>query len=358
MTGEDVVSGDCPVALAFSVISFWLLDFSVNCIQGPVRTMVTDLLPNHQHEQGNSWFSFMASLGNFSANILGSISLVKYLPFFRTQTQALYVIGAILVSLSLIPALITVPNHPAGSRRLIRVDSLSKDPSAGIIATFMKSFREMPRAVRSVLWVQFCSWFAWFTTFMYFTPWLGEFVLQGDPHGNEVSKSTFDKGVRLGNLGLALQSGLAMVVSVQLATCGSCRCPSFVQFLIEKFGLKRVYLISQLIQSIALLCSIAAAMLHSPAIAISLIALTSFSWACTMTIPWAITGKAVSGSENKATILAIMNLSQSTPEIFSALVGFALVFFTGNSTSVLLAGSFAALCGAFFVISKRVGDHQ
>jgi len=57
----------------------------------------------------------------------------------------------------------------------------------------------------SVSFCIFCKRFAWFTTFIYATAWVGSYVVGGDPNGSIQDKDLFDQGVARGNLGLTIQ---------------------------------------------------------------------------------------------------------------------------------------------------------
>ena len=164
------------------------------------------------------------------------------------------------------------------------------------------------------------TYFANFSLFMYGTSWLGSEVLGGDPDSaSSASKDLFNRGVRLGNLGLALQYCLAMAVTLQFNIRGV-RFHGVVPLLVDKWGVQTVYFASQvknndiittificrhpqtfihnhqrpihirlfqMNQGICLGLSLVAVATQSSTLAILMFAFFGFTWAVTMSVPWA-----------------------------------------------------------------------
>jgi len=82
----------------------------------------------------------------------------------------------------------------------------------------MQILRDAPFPFWKLFLIQCFTWFAWFTEFVFITSWMGSEVLQGNPNAPEGSKSrlSFDYGVRMGNVGLSLQSVVAIAYSLVL----------------------------------------------------------------------------------------------------------------------------------------------
>lgn len=225
-----------------------------------------------------------------------------------------------------------------------------------VFGRIWRALFQMPKPVRNAFVVQCFTWFAWFTTFIYATSWVGSEVAGGDPNGTVEEAKLYDDGVAKGNLGLTIQSGVAIAYSVQLFI-GPLHFYGILPSLIKYFGMKRMYFFSQVVQAVCLLFTPLAATSGSIPLAVGLFGGLGISWATTMTIPWAITGIVVTNHPDRGAIMAVLNLSQCLPEIVAAIAGFVLLHVFASSTSVLVAGGVSAALGAVFVLVLRVGDY-
>ena len=177
-------------------------------------------------------------------------------------------------------------------------------------------------------------------------------VLGGSPTESGEARHVYNRGIRMGNLALSIQAGIAMIVSVQIGKY------SILLYSVERFTTKYVYLSAEAILSISLLFTVLAASTHNLTLAIVLLSVSGWTWACTMTLPWSIVGKCVQNSSQRATSMAIMNLSQCIPEIVAALVGSGIVFLTNSPTLVIVSGGISAFIGFVLIILFDVGSHE
>lgn len=51
-------------AIAFAIVSFYLLDFALNALQASLRNLLLDVTPPEQLNAGNAWHSRMLNAGN------------------------------------------------------------------------------------------------------------------------------------------------------------------------------------------------------------------------------------------------------------------------------------------------------
>lgn len=78
----DAVSGQERVgsraALSVAILAFFMLDFSIQAIQGPLRALLTDVVPESQQSTGNARFALMVGVGNLCGSALGSVDLTHW----------------------------------------------------------------------------------------------------------------------------------------------------------------------------------------------------------------------------------------------------------------------------------------
>ncbi|EME26760.1 sucrose transporter, GPH family [Galdieria sulphuraria] len=350
--------------LVIAIASFWLLDFSLNAAQGPLRALMADIAPSEQQEQGNAFFALMTGVGNLLGNILGSIPLSKYIIFISSDICALYTIGAIMISITSSicasfarekDSLCRTVHHQRShyltftneSNELME-DANSLDLQEEIERRLeSKSLKKIISNAPSPFWklflIQCFTWFAWFTEFVFITSWMGSEVLEGDPNAQENSeaRSVFDYGVRMGNVGLSMQSLASIAYSLVLPN------------LIKLFGIKYCYFLAHLLLGFCLCWTPILTHIHSVLLSIICISLLGLPWASTMTIPWAILSRTIRTKvpENIGMYSTIFNLSQCFPEILVSVIAEKLLGHLNRQTMILAMGGVMAILGSLLIFT-------
>lgn len=385
LLGDPVITSNeivvAPRALSIAVTSFWALDFSINAAQGPLRALLADVVPPSQHNAGNSFFALATGIGNFLGSFLGAVPLTKYLPFFYNDLQALYSIAAFTLVLCVSVTLISTHETPLpkstrpirnnlvsavarqeerdGSprRRLVNESTTSSPTNASTPVltpapvsrfTFFEAARTAPAPFWPAFTVQCFSWFAWFTLFVFGTSWVGSEVLRGSftAAPGTPARDSYDAGVRLGNLGIALQSVLTIFISPLLPR------------LIRHTSSRAVYLCASLLLGMALSGALIINQPWESGLAVAMIASTGFSWSVTMTIPWSLMSEAVARDtpERAGIYTTMFNLSQCFPEVLVSLVAERVIKVTGSQAAVLGLGGLAAFGAAASIVGLGVGN--
>lgn len=343
-----------PRALLVSITSFWALDFAINAAQGPLRALLADVVPPEQHKLGNAYFAFATGVGNCAGSLLGSLPLSRALVFFPGDLQALYTIAACVLLVTMGITVFCVKETPLGYESLPSsataaphyeaVESLEMaQHPAGLFAAAAVA----PYPFYETFAVQCFSWFAWFALFVFGTSWVGKEVLNGDFNGAEGSelRELYDKGVRMGNLGIGLQSVLTIVSAPLL--------PS----LIANTSMQVVYVAANLMLGGALVATLFLRHAWQGWVATALLASTGFSWAVTMTVPWSLMSEAVSAvaPERAGIYFTMFNLSQCLPEVVVSLVAEEVERKTHRQAAMMALGGVAAVLAAALVWAVGLG---
>jgi Na+/melibiose symporter-like transporter len=377
------------LALSAAIGSFWALDFASNAIQGPIRSLLTDIVPDKQQPIGNAFLAVHTGLGNLLGSLLGGVDFQHFIPGLPpalTNIRILYGLGALLlaatVGLCLLFAREVVEERHVQIQRLLTAwKSMVKQfsqifNSRGVSSSSTSSTSSeitkvhettsllptdpvhqppktdshtatdtatetsawvLPSAVRRVFLVQLFTWFAWFTCFMFAASWVGEDVQGGNPRAPPGSSALFryNEGVRIGNIGMAVQSVIALCYAPLLPT------------LMRMVSVKILYSLAHLLMAG---CLMATVLVSSGLEAILLLSVLGIPWATTMIIPWSLSGTAVSHTRSIGLFLALMNLSQCLPEIVAAIAGsLVLSLFGGKMAYVLVMGGVSAAMGGVLV---------
>lgn len=369
----DTVGAVSSRGLFIAVFSFWSLDFAINAAQGPLRTLLSDVVPPQQHKLGNSFFALATGVGNFSGSLLGSLPLSRYLPFFSEDVQILYSIAVFVLIATMGCTLLSVEETPlraadayaridekddagsessnASSPSYSSVDNDNADTSGSMNRlSFLEAAYIAPYPFFRVFLVQCFTWFSWFTMFVFATSWVGAEVFNGqyDAQKGSPERLLYDAGVREGNLGLSLQSVVTIMFSLALPG------------IMSRTSMQTVYFASHILLGVTLSSTLFLHEKWQGVIAVLLFAVTGFSWAVTMAVPWSVMSEAVSkAAPGRAGIYFTMfNLSQCLPEIVVSLVSEEIERVTGSQAAVLFIGGIASFIGGVLILLLGIGRKE
>eukprot|EP00736_Rhodelphis_marinus_P005268 Rmarinus@m.5584 len=288
-------SHGADVGCTIAIVMFWLLDFAVNTVQGPIRTLATDIVHPSQQDACNAWFASMTGIANCLGSFLGSLPLVVLFPlFFDAAPRALHL-------------------------RRLHCDVHNLD----VLDVYRRTTRATPLGTldldRGVQGVRVCIA-------------LVSFAMRESFHHPSVCVVCVVLAVHFRH---PVDGG---------AIFYSCMLPS----LTRRFTRKYCYIFSQVVLGASLL-----SMLFldegQNALAVFLFAVLGIPWATTMTIPWTIVALAVSHLSTVGLYLTTFNLSQCFPEILVSLIGEVIIAETDAPALVLALGGVSALVSAALI---------
>eukprot|EP01135_Chromosphaera_perkinsii_P003007 Nk52_evm29s232 gene=Nk52_evmTU29s232 len=235
-----------------------------------------------------------------------------------------------------------------------------------VCAILSKEFliETVPKPVMHAFFVQCCTWYAFFSLFIFGSDWVASDLFRGNPNSVlEAAVDRYERGISLANGAYVGQALFAMLTSFGM------------KYLIGCVGYYRLYILSQAVEAVVFAAMYALSYVNpfnpSPSetdanigppwwvqfSSVVLIASLGFTWTCTMTIPWTITNLSIEHLQDKGLIMAFMNLSQCFPEILSSAV--SLVIFSilprqyrATPLVMLISGVVAALGGLLIVLLK------
>ncbi|PKC68687.1 MFS general substrate transporter [Rhizophagus irregularis] len=279
-----------------AVVSFYVLDFAINCVQASCRVLIVDILPPSQQEEGTAWAGRMVGIGSVLGYFMGFVNLVEVFPFLgKTQLQVLCVIASILllVSDALTCWAVTEQIYTGSSNKSTSALTAAYETLASII----KSIRTLPKYIQQICNVQLFAWIGWFPFLFYSTTWVAEIHSRfANDSSEEPSDDSVGDSIRAGSFSLLLYSIISLVASFVLP------------FLISsndstrpKFSWKQLFQIPFVFLTVPKLWTIshfifASSMLSTWFVtngtqANILISLCGIAWAITMWAPFSILGE-------------------------------------------------------------------
>lgn len=350
------------VALVLAIVAFFLMDFSIQVVQAPLRALVTDVVPKKQRALANSYLGVFSGVGLLIGGLLTSVNLQKLLPVFRSDVQALFAIASAVLLVTVAVCVFSTPEQviprgasyaPLSSPEAEEVEQYARQHRSPL-----QGLKRVPRPFWQVFSVQLCTWVGFFTLFVYRNAWVGRNVFLGDGNaamGSEARK-TFEEGVRLGGRGHALMAIITLAYALVLPGLVKC------------FGVVSVYAFSQIVEAT---CLLAAPLLRGkpgqehPTVglrAVTLLDIGMFGvvWATTMGVPWTLVGDALESDEWYARRVGlfqtVFNASQSFPQLIvgAVIAPVVLALADDDPAYVMFAGGLFALGGAALVIVLHV----
>lgn len=347
-SNAQAIAGE-SAAPALAVFSFFLLDFSIQAIQAPLRALITDVVPRAQRPTGNAYVGVFSGLGNLLGSLLTAANLSTILPV--SDTQAVFACAVVILLFTVGICVFTTKEQPYHHRIDTQDDDVSESRSV------FQVLKDIPRPFWRVFAVQLCTWCGFFTLFVYINAWVGRNVFLGDgtaAAGSE-KREVFEEGVRLGGKGNAATAAVTLLYSLLLPG------------LLKRLGVVPIYAFSQVIEAICLMVTpLLRGSPGGPSVLLRLaivsdIGLFGIVWSTTMGVPWTLIGNALESDERYAKRIGlfqtIFNASQSGPQLIVGCVApLILAISDDDPAAVMFLGGVCALLGAALILILRVGE--
>lgn len=356
---------DEQIARAISILAFFLLDFSIQAVQAPLRALVTDILPPAQLSRGNLCIAFYTGLGNLLGGILASLPLATFFPIFPTDLIAVFFITSVLLLITVAITCSTTPEAPLHNGRAHAATlSLPAAAPGNHLASPRERVKDallhIPQPFWQVFAVQLCTWCGFFTLFVYLNSWVGTNIFMGDTEvtATDAQKALYHRGVRFGGRANAITAVVTLTYSAVLPR------------LLDIFGVVPIYFFSQLVEAV---CLLSAPFIHGkvgqskPSMllkAITMLDVGAFGivWATTMGVPWTLIGNALESDPRYAQSLGffttLFNASQSFPQLVVACVAPLVLILAKDPSAVMFLGGVCAFVGAVLVVTLPIDPNR
>ncbi len=204
--------------------------------------------------------------------------------------------------------------------------------------TIMNDFQDMPRTMKQLAWVQFFTWFALYSMWIYTTPGVTDHVY----HTTDTTSELFNKGANWVGVGFSVYSGIAALVAFAipvLARATSRRIAHAICLVWGALGLLSIWFITD------------------PAYLLGSMVGVGIAWASILSMPYAILTGSLPPSK-LGYYMGVFNYFIVIPQIVAAAVLglFVSRFFGGHAIYALLVGGVSLLLAA--ALTLRVEDRD
>jgi maltose/moltooligosaccharide transporter len=314
-----------------------IMDASFNVAMEPFRALVADLLPSDQRTLGFAVQTFLIGLGA----VLGSWLPYIFAEFFGVAKVAAsgevpynvtlsFYIGAVVFLIAILVTVVTTKEFPPDE---YVKSSHDEQPSKKGLLQLVSDFSAMPKTMKQLGLVQFFSWFALFSMWVFTTPAVATHVY-GLPQSDHSSVQYQDAGNWVGII-----FGVYNLVSAIYAL--------FLPAIALKVGRKTTHAISLVAGGIGL---ISIYFIHDPNLLILSMVGVGMAWASILAMPYAMLAGAIP-SHKMGLYMGFFNFFITLPQIANGIIGGPIVKHLYGSQaiySIVTAGIFLLL-GAFFV---------
>ena len=302
--------------LLFAAIMIWIIDACINIAQGPYRALVPDVVPREQHAQANSYISLAIGLGSVVAMVVAPT--LKFLFNFQMSVPAQFIMAALAFTLAMTWTCLTVTEKST----LDEVEE-SKDEHKSDVSFWqsLKEFFLLSPEVKKICTMQFFTWIGMMCLLIYITPFVIHTVYGvPDVAVESVAQSLKDTAQNYALICLAVFNLVCFLVAIPIGK------------LADKFGNKKVHIISMLSMVVAYLCL--AFFKSSPAAVLFFMALSGIGWASVCALPFAMLSRYIKpGTEGS--VMGIFNIFIAGPQVFvCTLVGWLI-----NASVINTAGN-------------------
>jgi maltose/moltooligosaccharide transporter len=309
-----------------------MMDASFNVSMEPFRALVADNLPDHQNTLGFSIQTFLIGIGAVAGSWLPYI-FANWLGFgseasageIPENVKYSFYVGAFVFMGAIVWTILTTKEYSPKEREEMGFVEEKSEDSLGSVFRYI---REMPFTMRQLGLVQFFSWFALFSMWVFSTPAIAHHVY-GLPLEDHQSARFQEAGNWVG-----IVFGVYNAVSAVYAM--------FLPNISAKFGNKQTHAISLLAGGIGL---ISIYFISDPMYLLLSMVGVGMAWASILAMPYAILAGSIPMAK-MGVYMGIFNFFITMPQIVNGIIGGSIVkyFYGGNAIYAIL------MAGVFFIL--------
>ena len=325
-----------PLLIAAGVLM--IMDASINVAMEPFRALVADNLPSEQRTLGFSVQTFLIGIGAVCGAVLpfvltnwfGMSNVPEAEGGVAPNVKLAFYIGAIVLFASVMVTVVCTKEYPPEG------GVLKKEKDGGLLEIF-RDFGKMPKTMRQLGLVQFFSWFALFSMWVYMTPAVADHF-----YGTVDSASAaYGKAGDWVGVLQAIYNGVAAVIAFLLPVTA------------DKIGRKATHAISLVCGALGFASFL---FFKNPTMLIISMVGIGIAWGSILAMPYAM----LAGSlppKKMGVYMGIFNFFITIPQICNGLIGGLMVkhIYGGQTIYALLFSGIclfiAAIC-VFFVEDK------
>lgn len=286
-----------------------IMDASINVAMEPFRALVADLLPSDQRTLGFSIQTFLIGTGA----VIGSWLPYILAEWFGVEKSALegsvpdnvvlsFYIGAAVLITSIIWTIVKTKEYPTEEGAL-KEEQIKRN---GLVEIF-SDFIAMPKTMKQLGLVQFFSWFALFSMWVFSTPAVAVHIYGADI--NDTSSLTYQNAANWVGIIFGVYNLVAAIYAL------------FLPAIAKKIGRRLTHSLSLLLGGVSL---ISFYFISNPTMLILPMIGIGVAWGSILAMPYAILAGSLP-AKKMGIYMGIFNFFITLPQIFNGIVGGPIV---------------------------------
>jgi len=330
-------------ALWMAVGMLWIMDSSINISMEPFRALVGDLLPSQQRTTGFAAQTFFIGIGAVVASSLpwmltnwfhvANTAAAGHIP---PSVRYSFTIGRVIFFLAVLWTVLRTKEYPPENLAEFEAEKVR---TAGFMNGVRESFKgifEMPKTMRQLAVVQFFSWLALFSMWIYSTPAITSHIY----HTTDATSKVYNEGADWVGICFAVYNGVSALAALLLpaiARATSRRFTHMLCLMAGGLGLISIYFI------------------QDPKLLLLSMVGVGVAWASILSVPYAMLAGALP-SNKMGYYMGVFNFFIVIPQVVAGLIlgFFTTHFFHGESVLTLVLGGVSMMISG--LLTLRVND--
>ncbi len=316
-----------------------IMDASINVAMEPFRALVADKLPESQRSAGFSMQTFLIGIGAICGSWLPYI-FSEYLGVSKTAAVGAvpnnvifsFYVGAAVLLISILWTIVTTREYSPEEMNTFEIETEEKEHKG--ITSIFKDFSKMPLTMKQLGLVQFFSWFALFSMWVFTTPAIAQHIYKVLP-GDTSSVKFADAGNWVGIL-FGIYNGVSALYALILP------------WIARKTSLKTAHAFSLVAGGLGL---ISIYFISDPDWLILSMVGVGLAWGSILSMPYAILSGSIP-ARKMGVYMGIFNFFITMPQIVNGFLGGMIVkyFYNGEAIYALVIAGVFMILGAFSVM--------
>ncbi|MEX6689073.1 MFS transporter [Danxiaibacter flavus] len=319
-----------------------IMDASINVAMEPFRALVADNLPDDQRSVGFSIQTFLIGVGAIVGSALPYI-LTEWFGVAKTDNPGIvpfnvklsFYIGAFILLASIIWTITTTKEYSPEERAAFAPTDVEEEHKG--LSAIAKDFANMPATMKRLGLVQFFSWFALFSMWVFTTPAVAQHIYKV-PAGDTNSAAYADAGNWVGVL-FSIYNGVSAVYALCLP------------LIAKRFGRKKAHAFSLIAGGLGLL---SVYFISNPDLLVISMVGIGLAWGSILAMPYAILAGSLP-AKKMGVYMGIFNFFITFPQIVNGFFGGWIVkhFYNGQAIYAIVIAGVCMLLGAVSVLNVK-----
>lgn len=320
-----------------------IMDASINVAMEPFRALVADKLPESQQSFGFSMQTFLIGAGAIAGSWLpylfseyAGVSKIAAAGQVPDNVVYSFYAGAAILLFTILWTVVTTKEYPPEQMDLYHAAEPEKEETKGIMSIFT-DFSKMPLTMKQLGLVQFFSWFALFSMWVFSTPAIAQHIYKVVP--GDTSSLAFADASNWVSFLFGIYNGVSAIYALLLPTIArltSRKVAHAFSLVAGGLGLLSIYFIS-----------------NPDHLIYSMIGI-GLAWGSILSMPYAILSTAIP-ARKMGVYMGIFNFFITMPQIVNGIFGGMIVkrFYNGEAIYAIVIAGIFMLLGAVSVLFIR-----